>query len=362
MFKIRAVQAAFGDCFILVYGTENDPHYMLIDGGPPSNFTHLGPALASIKQAGQDLDLVVLSHVDKDHVCGLIEYFSALRSGDATLPNVDGLWHNSFANTIAHGTDFEARFQNIMSFQQADSMAEAGIAINGVKEGHKLRLDALALSIPINDGFPNDLITVDTATSSVTLANLTLTIVGPTQANLDELQDEWEQWLEDNEDAIGNGNFAALANSDQSIPNLSSIAFLVEADSKTALFTGDARSDHILSGLAQANALNANGELHVDLLKLMHHGSDRNVTKSFFRKVTANIYLVSADGTNDNPDIATLRWIVEVAAEKGFVPTLVLTNRTSSFDQLIQDHPPGPNSYLYQILNSANDWMTLDLA
>jgi len=363
MLKIQAVQAAFGDCFIVRYGTAAAPRFMLIDGGPKGNFNaHLKTALRQIKSAGHDLDLVVLSHVDIDHVAGLNDYLSGLRAGATNLPAAGALWHNSFSQTIAEGTDIESRFKSLMSVQGAQSIAHAGIAVQGVAEGHKLRLDAQVLQIPVNDGFPDGLILVDTAPNPITLDNLTITVVGPTEANLAELRKKWEKWLEENEDAVGRGDLGFLANSDNSVPNLSSVMFLIEGDGKTVLFTGDGRSDHLLDGLGQAGLLDSEGKLHVDVFKVGHHGSNRNVTKTFFRKVTANFYLISADGANDNPDFDTLKWIVEVAAEQSFVPTLLLTNSTPSLERLIQEFPPGNDSYLFKVLDSGNDWMTLDLS
>ena len=42
------------------------------------------------------------------------------------------------------------------------------------------------------------------------------------------------------------------------------------------LLTGDARGDDVLAGLREAGLLRRS-PLHVDVLKLPHHGSDRNV-------------------------------------------------------------------------------------
>jgi hypothetical protein len=50
-----------------------------------------------------------------------------------------------------------------------------------------------------------------------------------------------------------------MANADSSIPNLSSIMFLAEAESKANLFTGDGRGDHLLDGLDDAGLLDAQG-------------------------------------------------------------------------------------------------------
>ncbi len=45
MIRLHAIQARFGDCFLLEYG-ETSPAYILIDGGPTRNYDeHLKPAL-----------------------------------------------------------------------------------------------------------------------------------------------------------------------------------------------------------------------------------------------------------------------------------------------------------------------------
>ena len=82
---------------------------------------------------------------------------------------------------------------------------------------------------------------------------------------------------------------------DSSVYNLSSIVVLARAKRKTMLLTGDARGDDVLAGLREAGLLRRS-PLHVDVLKLPHHGSDRNVETDFFRKIVADHYVVSADG------------------------------------------------------------------
>ena len=112
-------------------------------------------------------------------------------------------------------------------------------------------------------------------------------IVGPTNKNLEDLKKKWLQWLDKYEDVLatgGNPMLAAMA--DSSVPNLSSIMFLVRSDDKTILFTGDGRGDHLIQGLGQTDLLDSEGKLHVDVLKVPHHGSGRNVTKKFLRDIT----------------------------------------------------------------------------
>jgi hypothetical protein len=78
--------------------------------------------------------------------------------------------------------------------------------------------------------------------------------------------------------------------------------------------------------------------------------------------VTADLYLVSADGTHGNPDFATLKWIVEAAQEQGRQPRIVATNQTPSTDRLLNDFPPAVFNYTLQIRNPADHAIVVDVA
>ena len=95
--------------------------------------------------------------------------------------------------------------------------------------------------------------------------------------------------------------------------NLSSIVVLAEADGKSMLLCGDARGDHVLTGLETAGKLAAGGTLALDILKLPHHGSIRNVDHDFFARLPARHYVISADGRDGNPESATLEAIAALA-------------------------------------------------
>ena len=76
---------------------------------------------------------------------------------------------------------------------------------------------------------------------------------------------------------------------------------LAECEGKRMLLTGDARDDHILAGLDEAG-IAKDGKTHVDILKLPHHGSIRNMRPEFFERVTADHYVISANGRDGNPE------------------------------------------------------------
>ena len=351
MLNLHVLQAAYGDCLFLEFGSHS-PRYILIDGGPPDTYGYsLKPFLSGLAEQGLPLDLVLLSHVDNDHVIGLLDYFAQLGEEDNQLPIPSALWLNSFSATLDPDHAIQPRLTALLALDQAGAMSESAFTIEGVKEGHKLRTLALLRRVPINTEFDNQLITVETAPRLLVFDDVELIVIGPTQANLDALRGEWMAWLSKQENLIDAQPFV-LSNSDRSIPNLSSITLLARTADRTILLTGDARSDHLLSGLKQANLLDANGQLHVNVLKLPHHGSSRNITKSFFKQITADVYVASANGKDGNPDLATLIWLVEAAQEQGRKVEIVATNDTSSLQSLVSQYPPATYNFTLRLLQT----------
>jgi len=366
MFKVHALQAAFGDSLILEFGTPLQKRFVLIDGGPDGIYAAvLREKLAQIGAGGGRLERIILTHVDGDHVEGLLSLFSELRANLAPIA-VDALWHNSFAKTIDDGPhNIAGRIQAMLAnVPRADMvMGVTTNEINLIPQGDKLRQDALVLGIPFNDGMTTDLVSLDTSPGPLTWGNLTVTVVGPTKTNLDKLKEEWLKWLETQEGRLATGDPFLAAMADQSKPNLSSIMLHVKDDTgKTALFTGDGRGDHLLQGLGEANLLSADDKLHVNVFKLPHHGSDQNVTKTFFTKVTADEYIASANGRNGNPDYSTLSWLITTAKDQNRPITIHVTNATKSTDDIQEDFDPQKFGYTLKVRPSNQSALTVLLS
>ena len=147
MLKLHAIQAEYGDCFILEYGSPSSPKNILVDGGPETIYDkHLRDELLKIRDNGGKLDLVILSHVDADHITGLLDFAAELRqqkadNKDATI-GADAIWHNTFSQTIGSGNDIVARLKTLLakSVGAGQSMSIAGMAVEGIGQGNQLRL------------------------------------------------------------------------------------------------------------------------------------------------------------------------------------------------------------------------------
>ncbi|HID87872.1 MAG TPA: hypothetical protein EYP55_10935, partial [Anaerolineae bacterium] len=245
MLKLHVVQAEHGDCLMLEYDRPSNPRYILIDGGPATIYEeHLRGKLLEIRASGGRLDLAAASHVDDDHIRGLLDLMTELRQqrdgGAAETIAIGALWHNTFSQTL--GSDIEARFRMLME----DVVASREVMIlsdrmdKSIRQGDQLTQFAAALRIPINPEFASHhLICVDEAPGPIVLGNLSLHVVGPTRENLERLRKDWLDWLEKHErDILARDPTLAeraAREADQSIPNLSSIMTLAEAEGKTIL-------------------------------------------------------------------------------------------------------------------------------
>jgi hypothetical protein len=347
IFTLEALQADYGDCLLLHYGKKSDPKILVIDGGPKAIYDNfLKPRLLAIKKkhfpATQlPISMVMVSHMDEDHVAGVLDLTEEMISketGNEKMDfDVENLWFNSFDDIIGNiqipaissiaASVTAASVNSIPGLKKAERSISAVIA--STAQGRQLRDNAVSLSIPVNNPFKATaklakLVRGDGKKSVVPWEGLTITVVHPNTARLEKLQKQWDADLKK---AKAKGDpaiiMASLIKPDTSPFNLSSIVCLVESGAKKILLTGDARADDILEGL-KLNKLLKNGKLHVDILKMPHHGSIRNADADFFKTVTADHYVISANGKFDNPDKPLLNLMGENIT-KG---TIHLTNQS----------------------------------
>lgn len=364
--RIHAVDAGEGDCLLL----ESDDQFALIDGGIKGTYERrLAPYLLDTVGRGGTLNAVIVSHVDTDHITGVLDLFADLEraraDGEADTFVVPDLWHNSFSRTM-DTPNGELLVNLRMMMGQAGranvAAAHGSIAFLGISHGYLLERLATKLRIPINHFFGGRPIVQDDAAGQLwTLGATQFAIAGPTQANLKALQDEWIRWIEDNVDGFAVGDLQTMANADKSVPNLSSVVMHGTTPHGDVLLTGDARGDHILQGLEQSGLLTPGGTHAYRLIKVQHHGSDRNVARSFFERLSADIYLISANGKHGNPDVEVLEMIVDTAPAQGRSPLLVFTNEAPSLDKLRASRPPQTHGYRLEVRKPADSAIVVDL-
>lgn len=368
MFKIKMVQALHGDCLILEYGSDQEKNYILIDGGPARVYKdHLKGELEDIRKSGGKINLAVLSHIDDDHVKGLLDLLHDLvkqrQNGQQETIAIAGLWHNSTSQTIEKG----ATRQLEASLVPQKSMPRMNKIARSFDQGSDLAAYARGLSIPINAEFRDSsdrLVSTYNVSNSIQMSNLSIRVLGPTRETLQALQQEWKEWL-DAQNKVkalpADEMKTALRALDQSVPNLSSIMLLVEADGKSILLAGDGSGNQLVEGLQQSGVNNTNGIFHVNIFKLPHHGSARNVTPEVFERITADTYVICANGKYKNPDYQTLEWLVLAAKKQGRSFTIIATNGTSSITKMMQNYNPDTCSYKVSFIQPTQHAVSIDL-
>jgi len=112
LFTLEPLRAAEGDCLLLHWGTADNPKLAVIDGGPAQTWeTSLRPRLEAIFDHHNpdrlNIDLVMVSHVDNDHIVGIRKLFRELtaeldggKSANARPLAVRRLWHNTFNDVL----------------------------------------------------------------------------------------------------------------------------------------------------------------------------------------------------------------------------------------------------------------------
>jgi ribonuclease BN (tRNA processing enzyme) len=373
LLKLIVVQAQFGDCLLLQSYNEDKNNFILVDGGTSQTYEKdLKFVISKLRSKQKKVDLVILSHIDNDHILGLLDLFEDIkRNREANADElIGGLWHNSFKDITDEKTDSSRLMQklflsNLFSAIGLDTnrthLPVIG-ALKGIAEGRDLTKIAKSLHIPINQQFGGRLIIVGNEYKSLEVGNMKFTILGPTEKNLDKLRKIWNDWLRKHLTSLTKvSDLQALKILDASVSNLSSIMFMVESQRKKLLFTGDGLGEDVVDVLSERGLLDSEGKCHVNIMKVPHHGSERNASREFFNTVTADSYVISANGRDDNPSLATLKWIIESKRKKNKIIKIYLTNRTDKTDKILQKYDQKKFQYRFTFLRNGSHSLEIQL-
>lgn len=354
--KLTVFQSDKGDCLLL---TGAEGHTVLIDGGMKDSYKkYVRPALGLMKEQQKDLDLVYVSHIDQDHIAGVLQmlndevawrvydYHKNSPQGNSNWkapgfkrpPKVKAIWHNAFHDQVsANRGMIEEMLAASAGFMHADREKKfKGLAeqytglVTSIREAILLsnRINAKQLDIPLNPHFGGKLAMVRDDQHSLSLGGMKIYVVGPFKKDLKKLRSDWNKWLKKSQDSIrklrrkaredeellslsdleglaqiGLEAAGGIGDRDKvTAPNLASLMLLVEEAGKSVLLTGDGHADDILKGLRHCGKLNAHGGIHVDVLKVQHHGSEHNADEAFAKLVTADHYVFCGNGEHGNPD------------------------------------------------------------
>ena len=99
---IEMLPANEGDCILVTIPHEDVR--ILIDGGTSETYTScLRERLLQIKEEGKGIDLLVVTHIDNDHIGGIIELLKENGSfAESKIIKIQNIWHNSYRHLQFH--------------------------------------------------------------------------------------------------------------------------------------------------------------------------------------------------------------------------------------------------------------------
>lgn len=108
MLHIKLFPAEYGDCIILSIGKESQ-YNILIDGGLSKTYhKYIKAEIQHIKELGQKIGLMVCTHMDNDHICGLIQVLKG-----TNFNFIENVWYNGFLQIV--NSRFYSQKENIFT-------------------------------------------------------------------------------------------------------------------------------------------------------------------------------------------------------------------------------------------------------
>lgn len=299
VFRIEMMPAMHGDALLVEYGGDR-VRRLLIDAGPLGAYAAVEKRLKKLPPGDQAVELLVVTHVDTDHVEGVIRMMAEPVQQWPVYPReiwFNGWRHIEEANTLGGR---EGEMMSALIHYRANDRWNA-------------RFDAKAVRC---GALPGDEVLLD--------GGMKLTLLTPDAPSLAALRDDWEEklagWNVDPGDlaaawdklvaadrfhpgkklTLGPADLSAtlvkqLKGIDPSKANCSSIGFVAECGGKSCMFLGDADIKVVCASLKRLG-YSAARPLKIDAVKVSHHGSANNINAEFLALVDAKHWLISSDG------------------------------------------------------------------
>lgn len=374
--SVEMFPAAYGDCFLVRHVSGSVPTNILIDAGLVRTYpAALRTRLHELAAQGESINLLVVTHIDGDHIGGALALLH--ENGNADRPQVIGIdevWHNSYrhlqpapAAAVRLRDHQEEIIRDIVS--QGYPAEDLGLPNDlespiSARQGSSFASMLLKGGYSWNTSFGAGPATCEAPMSCFARGEVSITLLAPNRAKLDRLLGYWRASLsrqgfgeavngpfDDAFEFLAAGERSAETNvesevsaskpsiedllkspfvEDESVTNGSSIAFVLEAGGRRMVFLGDAHPSLISH---QLTVLSPEIPFRCDLMKVAHHGSRANTSPALLERVDCPLYLLSSSGERfGHPDPET---VLRIAAAPG--AKKLVFNYPTAAAKLLQD-------------------------
>ena len=212
--RLRIFRSEKGDCLL---ASDSKKRHILIDGGMKNAFdAHVAPFLGRMHKKKETLNLVYVSHVDQDHISGILKMMDdevawrvhafQKKNGNTAHkqptvprpPKVLSIWHNAFHEQIGKNSkpveDMLAATATVLSGDDSESGQELSESLRNLAASNKeaiqlsRRIGKNQLGIKLNKEYDGGLMYVTDPATKIKVGTLRLTVIGPFVEDLEKLK------------------------------------------------------------------------------------------------------------------------------------------------------------------------------
>lgn len=327
--------ALYGDSFFVQFF--NEKINILIDTGFITTFNqYLKPKLLELDNNGEVLDLLVITHIDADHISGAIRLLEENVSNEqANVIRIKNIWHNSYRHIhpeTENSISLRAQNRNKIAVRRLDALGyplveEKSQHSISAKQGSSLASLIKKGGYNWNAQFNGEAVVIDNQSVVQLTEKIKLVLLSPSLQKLEDLRKYWLSELRklghigkeeidlfyddafefsvsrENEGIESQKSISAtkldidfLSNKefkeDTSVTNGSSISFVLEYDGRKILFLGDSHPSIIEESLKK---IYSEEVIWFDAIKVSHHGSKSNTSPQLLALVDSDYYFISTN-------------------------------------------------------------------
>ncbi|WP_171653116.1 ComEC/Rec2 family competence protein [Paenibacillus foliorum] len=300
--KLKVLPATIGDCILISFGDQDYEKNILVDGGIGFKcIKMLKEEIRSIKEKNQYIDLLIITHVDDDHISGILKIFED-QSIDKSI--IKKVWFNS------------GKVMSQLFREKPSGDCEIPLLLNDTTE--MSLVDGISLEKALDSlGLLSEQIIK--AGDSYEMFGGKFTILSPDIKKITRLYSKWEEAEAKNAEMSGGNDYSIPLDilkkkrflADSSFHNASSIAFIFEYKNKSILMLADSIPSIVSKYLGLHNAKEKKEKSIIDVTKVAHHGSGKNTNYKILDLIDCSNFIISTDGSqNGHPNKVCLARII----------------------------------------------------
>lgn len=295
--KIKILKAFNGDSILISFKEGQKSRNILIDGGMSATYVKKGrndkleygelkSTIDEIRERNEKIDLLVLTHVDDDHIGGILKWFE--KDKDA-YKLVGKVWFNS-GRLISEYFDEKEIEENLLIIPDESTLTS-------IRQGVKFE-DYIQ-----TNGIWDRRVLI--ALEYFEYLGIKFKFLSPSPDKLKLLLGKWEKEAPASLDTSAEKNDYSLTlkehiekdnfKEDTAVHNGSSISFIMTYQNKNFVFLGDAFPSVVTNSL-QEFGYSKEKPVTAELLKISHHGSKANNNIEMLELIKTSKYIVSTNG------------------------------------------------------------------